>query len=64
MTQSHTLAAAACSQQEESFPQLFPLQQAGAEPFETVSQKGKGRDRKLVKEDSKPVGSGEPIYRT
>ena len=58
MMGNHTLASDVVSQQEEGFPQLFPPQQAGAAPFETVSQKGKGRDKKLVTEDSKPVGSG------
>jgi hypothetical protein len=57
------LDAAACSPQEESFPRLFPLQQAGAGPFDRVFLSGQGRESKLVTEDSKPVGSGESIYR-
>jgi len=52
------LVAAACSPQEESFPQLFPPQKEGAEPFDTVFLSGQGRGIKLVTEDSKLVGSG------
>ena len=55
---NHTLASDVVSQQEEGFPQLFPPQQAGAAPFDTVSQQGQGRDKKLVTEEPKPVGSG------
>src|SRR5436309_3717727 len=51
------------SPQEESFPQLFPPQKEGAEPFDTVFLSVQGRGRKLVTEDSKPVGSGESICR-
>jgi len=35
----------------------------GAGPFDTVFLSGQGRERKLVTEGSKPVGSGESIYR-
>ena len=48
--------------QEEGFPQLFPLQQAGVAPSDTVFLSGQGRESKLVTEDSKPVGSGLIIY--
>ncbi len=47
--------------QEEGFPQLFPLQQAGVAPSDTVFLSGQGRESKLVTEDSKPVGSGLTI---
>ena len=56
------LAAAACSQQEECFPQLFPPQQADVAPCDTRCPMGQGRGKKLVTEDSNPVGSGEFIY--
>jgi len=35
---------------------------AGVAPSDTVFLSGQGRGRKLVTEDSKPVGSGEIIY--
>ena len=56
------LVAAACSPQEEGLPQLFPPQQAGVAPSDTGSLTEQGRGKKLVTEDSKPVGSGESIY--
>jgi hypothetical protein len=58
------MATTACSQQEESFPQLIPPQQEDVAPFDTVFLSVQGRGRKLVTEDSKPVGSGDTIYRT
>src|SRR6266480_3781488 len=43
---------------EDGFPQLFPLQQADVAPSDTGFLPGQGRGKKLVTEDSKPVGSG------
>jgi hypothetical protein len=54
------LAAAVSRQQEVREPS--PLLPAIAAASERACQKGKGRGRKLVTEDSKPVGSGEIIY--
>ncbi len=54
--------AAVVSRQLEG-PEPPPLLPALAAAAERVWQKGQGRGMKLVTEDSKPVGSGETIYR-
>ena len=56
------MATTACSQQEESFPQLIPPQQEDVASFDTVFLSGQGRGKKLVTEEPKPVGPSEIIY--
>jgi hypothetical protein len=50
-------------EEEECFSELVPLQREGLGAFDTGFPTAQGRGRKLVKEDSKPVGSDETIYR-
>ena len=53
---------AEASKREDSFPQvLLPPQPEAAASFDTELQQGEGRGRKLVTENSKPVGSGSSI---
>ncbi len=47
---------------EECFSGLFHPQREGLGAFDTVFLKEQGRGRKLVREEPKPVGSGESIY--
>ena len=50
-------------EEEECFSELVPLQPEGLGACETSFPTAQGRGKKLVTEDSKPVGSGESIYR-
>ncbi len=49
-------------EEKECFSELVHLQREGLGAFETVFRKGQGRGKRLVTEDSKPVGSGLIIY--
>jgi len=44
--------------EEESFSELVPLQPEGLGACETAFPTAQGREKKLVTEGSKPVGSG------
>src|SRR5207247_9732815 len=50
-------------EEKECFSELVHLQREVIGALETGFRKEQGRGRKLVTEDSKPVGSGESIYR-
>src|SRR2546423_15537179 len=50
-------------EEKKCFSELVPLQREGRGACETVFRKGQGRGKKLVTEEPKPVGSGEPICR-
>src|SRR6266699_4811601 len=45
-------------EEKKCFSELVPLQREGSGACETVFQKGQGREKKLVTEEPKPVGSG------
>jgi len=49
-------------EEEECFSELVHLQREGLGAFDTGFPTAQGRGRKLVREDSKPVGSGTTIY--
>ena len=57
------ILAAVAGEEEGCFTELVPLQPEGLGAFYTGFLTAQGRDKKLVTEDSKPVGSGESIYR-
>ncbi len=60
VSHAHTSVA---GEEEECFSELVPLQPEGLGACETIFPTAQGRGEKLVTEDSKPVGSGESIYR-
>jgi hypothetical protein len=62
MMGSHTPASDVLSE-EECFSVFVHLQREGLGACETAFQMGQGREKKLVTEEPKPVGSGESIYR-
>ncbi len=54
---SHTHTSVA-GEEEECFSELVPLQLEGLGACETIFPPAQGRRKKLVTEDSNPVGSG------
>jgi hypothetical protein len=54
---------AVCHPSQGGWRQVLHREPASLAPSDTVCLMAQARGRKLVTEDSKPVGSGEPIYR-